>query len=777
MLLTNHHKGLQTVLFHTAIWLMAVLGALTLLYSVFWFSWLTVLQALVCCVGASFLFFYWRTLQQDLQTRNAELQRLLQTMNEGFIIADEDETFLYVNDKFCEITGYPREALLDRRNEEVFCYDDASLETLRQQRALRIQNQRSTYEVHTKRKDGSPLVLQVSAIPKVDEKANFCGAICVTTDITERKAAEAALMAERARLSQWVEERTASLQAATHALEQELAERNQIENALRAAEEEYRALFDNVPLGLYRSTLAGRQLRANPALVALNGYATEEEMVAAIGDIGREWYVDPDRRRDFQQILEEQGSVSNFESEIYRHKTRERIWISESAILVRDVQGQPLYYQGTVQEITERKEVEEEQARLITQFAKVARLKDEFLASMSHELRTPLNSILGMTEALQDQVYGDVTPRQRKALTAIDASGRHLLSLINDILDLAKIESGQAELSYSTVDVEALCQSTLRLVQPTAEKKRITLTATLDPAVKTMPADGRRLKQILLNLLSNAVKFTPDAGAIKLEICGQQTAEPVVQFVVSDTGVGIPQEAIVHLFQPFIQVDSSLSRQYDGTGLGLALVYRMVEMHGGTVTVDSEIGQGSRFTVTLPWRTTGELSPDSDDESLRVLLGGNDVAAKADRAELTTSPATPTLGPARLAETRRLPLILLAEDNPITVKAVSDFLRYKGYQVETASNGAQALTMAQTLHPALILMDMQMPSMDGLEATRRLRADQMLAAIPVIAFTAMAMPNDQARCTAAGVDAYLSKPVSLSHLQSTIERFLPVDAA
>lgn len=776
MLLTNHQKRLPTLLFQTATWLMAVLGALTLLYSAFWFSWLTMVQALVCCVGATFLFFYWRVLQRDLHARNEELQRLLQTMNEGFLISDENEAFLYVNDKFCEISGYAREELLNRRNEEVFAYDDVSLETLRRQTALRVQNQRSTYEVKTKRKDGSPLILQVSAMPKFDDTGSFRGAICVTVDITERKAAEADLLAERARLSQWVEERTASLQTATHALEQELAERKPIEKALRAAEEEYRTLFDNVPIGIYRSSLDGRQLRANPALAQLNGYASEEEMLDGVKDIGSEWYVEPDRRLEFQRVLTEEGSVSNFESEIYRHKTRERIWISESAILVRDAQGQPMYYQGTVQEITTRKKIEEEQARLITQFAKVARLKDEFLASMSHELRTPLNSILGMTEALQDEVYGDVTARQRKALTAIDASGRHLLSLINDILDLAKIESGQAELTYSTVDVEALCQSTLRLVQPTAEKKHVTLCATLDPAVKTMQADGRRLKQILLNLLSNAVKFTPDAGLIKLEVTGRQSDEPVVQFIVSDTGVGIPEEAIAHLFQPFIQVDSSLSRQYDGTGLGLALVYRMVEMHGGSVTVNSEVGQGSRFTVTLPWRTGGELAPTANNKAGPFLSGKPVVSTKENLLTTAQAPALPTapLCPARLVETVPSPLILLAEDNPITVKAVSDFLRFKGYQVETASDGVQALSMAQTLHPALILMDMQMPSMDGLEATRRLRADQLLATIPVIAFTAMAMPNDQARCTAAGVDAYLSKPVSLSHLQSTIERFLSV---
>jgi len=264
------------------------LGMLTLLYSIFWFSWLTVLQAAVCCVGAAFFFFYWRTVQQDLHARNEELQRLLQTMNEGFLIADENEVFCYVNDKFCEISGYTRAELLQRRNEEIFVYDEAGLETLRRQTALRAQNQRSTYTVNTKRKDGAPLVLQVSAIPKFDATGSYRGAICVATDMTEHKAAEAALIAERVRLSQWVEERTASLQAATNALEEELAERKQAEIALRAAEEEYHTLFDSIPIGIYRSTLAGRLLRANPALAALNGYTTEEEMVAAIGDIGRE---------------------------------------------------------------------------------------------------------------------------------------------------------------------------------------------------------------------------------------------------------------------------------------------------------------------------------------------------------------------------------------------------------------------------------------------------------------------------------------------------------
>lgn len=540
-------------------------------------------------------------LRQDLQDRNEEFQHLLQTINEGLVIVDEHDVFTYVNDKFCEIFGYTQDELLNRRNEDVLHYDEVSLTTLHQQSAIRLQNRRSSYELQAQRKDGSPITIHVSAMPKFDHQGVIRGAISVVMDITARKQAESTLIAERALLSQRVAERTASLVAVTDALQQELAERKQVEIALRAAEEEYRTLFNQVPIGIYRSSLDGRQLRANPALVALNGYSTEEEMLVSVKDIGTEWYVESNRRAEFQRIFAQQDCVSNFESEIYRHKTRERIWISESALLVRDPQGQPLYYQGVIQDITKRKQIEQEQERLIAQFAKVGRLKDEFLANMSHELRTPLNSILGMTEALQDEVYGDVTPRQRKALSTIDVSGRHLLSLINDILDLAKIESGQIELTYSTVDVEALCQSTLRLVQPTVQKKQLMLTCTMDPEVKLMAADGRRLKQILLNLLSNAVKFTPDHGAITFEVTGLKAECPWVQFVVSDTGVGIPQEAMTNLFKPFVQVDSSLARQYEGTGLGLALVHRMVEMHGGMVAVESEVGKGSRFTVTLPW--------------------------------------------------------------------------------------------------------------------------------------------------------------------------------
>jgi signal transduction histidine kinase len=212
------------------------------------------------------------------------------------------------------------------------------------------------------------------------------------------------------------------------------------------------------------------------------------------------------------------------------------------------------------------------------ELAKAVRLKDEFLANMSHELRTPLNAILGLSEALLEGVYQPLNDRQSKALHNIEESGRHLLILINDILDLAKIDAGKMELEISSVVVDIFCQTCLRFINQAAYKKQLKISSTIDSQVDQIQADERRLKQILVNLLSNAVKFTPEAGAIGLEVSGDPTRQ-CVQFIVWDTGIGIAKEDIERLFRPFLQLDSGLSRKHSGTGLGLALVYRMVELH------------------------------------------------------------------------------------------------------------------------------------------------------------------------------------------------------
>ncbi|MFN8493807.1 MAG: PAS domain S-box protein [Caldilineaceae bacterium] len=697
-------------------------------------------------------------LKLDLQTSEWQYQQLLQTMNEGFAIVDEHEVFVYVNDRFCEILGYSQQELLNHRNDEVLLYDETNLAVLRLETAKRAQKQRSTYELSTRHKDGRPLTLLISAVPNFDAQGVFRGTMSVVMDISQRKQMEEALKSERALLSQHVEERTASLRLVNEALQRELVERQQTENALQSAEEQYRMLFNHAPIGIYRSSLDGRQLRANPALARLNGYSSEAEMLVNINDIAAEWYVNPGRRNEFKRILEEQGSVINFVSEVYRHKTRERIWISETAILVRDSEGKPLYYQGTVEDITSRKQNEQEQEQLIAQLAQAVRLKDEFLASMSHELRTPLNSILGITEALQDDVYGSVVERQRKALAMIAVSGQHLLALINDILDLAKIEAGEVELVYDRVDVNALCQATLQVLNTAATKKHIQVLFQPDEHVTTLQADERRLKQILLNLLDNALKFTPEGGQVGLEISGDKT-QGAVQFTIWDTGVGIEQAAMPRLFKPFIQLDSRLGRQHEGTGLGLALVYRMVELHGGSVAVESEPGQGSRFWVRLPWIESSQaLAAVSKTE----MSSAPQPTILASEPEATAAPpAPPTV---ETAHSQSGPLILLAEDNLRTAQTMANYLRLKNFRVELATDGVQALAKARTQLPDLILMDLQMPNMDGLEATIRMRADERFKQIPIVAFTALTMPGDCERSLASGVDAYLSKPIGLNRL-------------
>ena len=259
----------------------------------------------------------------------------------------------------------------------------------------------------------------------------------------------------------------------------------------------------------------------------------------------------------------------------------------------------------------ERRATADQLAHSNEELLRATRMKDDFLANMSHELRTPLNAILGTTESLKDGIFGDLDGEQVEALSTVEQSSTHLLELINEVLDLARIESGQIELERAAVDLVPLCRSTLAFVQQLADKKGITLRLDLPPHLPPVHADERRVRQVLINLLNNAVKFTPEgSGEVTLradfleaqEISLGRGTRDLVQLTVRDTGVGIAPEHLPKLFKPFVQIDSALNRQYEGTGLGLALVKRIVELHGGTVGVESEPGVGSRFSFTLPCR-------------------------------------------------------------------------------------------------------------------------------------------------------------------------------
>ena len=416
--------------------------------------------------------------------------------------------------------------------------------------------------------------------------------------------------------------------------------------------------------------------------------------------------------------------------------------------------GETLYTVAVARDITKRREMEaalEEDRALLTrrvaertadlsaanaELAQALQAKDGFLASMSHELRTPLSAILTITEVLQTGLYGDLTQRQQQAMQDIKESGEHLLGLINDILDLSKITAGKFELDIAPVDLLLVCQTSLQLTREATTQKHLNVSFSFDPAVDYIYADGRRLKQSLINLISNAIKFTPPGGSIGLEVQGDLT-EDTINLTVWDTGIGIAEENFLRVFQPFVQLDNSLTRQYEGTGLGLALVYRIIEHHGGSIVLESETNQGSRFILSLPWH-----KPHLDHI-----------------AEVPPETATG-------------PLLLIAERNESNLTALTETLLTQGYQIAAAQSGLEILQQVAEQHPALLIMNAHLPEMDGVEIIRRIRRDPTLTSLPIIVLTALGIPGEREHFLEAGANAYLLRPVSPSRLIQILQEHL-----
>ncbi|GBO52342.1 circadian input kinase A [Pseudanabaena sp. lw0831] len=394
--------------------------------------------------------------------------------------------------------------------------------------------------------------------------------------------------------------------------------------------------------------------------------------------------------------------------------------------------------------------INEQLAASNQELTRANRLKDEFLSTMSHELRTPLNAILGMTEGLKEEVFGSLNPKQIRALVAIDQSGNHLLNLIVDMLDFAHIVAGKLNLNLASTNIQQLCNNSQQLVQASANLRQIQLTSNIQSHLPNLDLDSHRIQQVLINLLSNAIKFTPEGGAVSMEVGiyndpDRDVPNSWLRFAVTDTGIGIAPENMSALFQPFTQLDGALNRQYEGTGLGLAIIKQLVELHGGRVAVSSTIGVGSCFMFDLP------LSDDF------ALLPSPEPVLKLQSSQ---------------QEANQSPLLLLAEDNEANIATMESYLEARGYRVIVARDGQEAIALTKTHRPDLILMDIQMPVMDGLEATKQIRLDPILTNIPIIALTALAMADDRQKCLDAGANEYISKPLKLSALAQRIQDFL-----
>lgn len=534
-----------------------------------------------------------------------------------------------------------------------------------------------------------------------------------------------------------------------------LDQRQKTEAFLLKSEQRYRALMDNASDAIFLADPQGNLIETNQKAEILSGYTREELTHLHISQIHPPEALEAVRNH-FRNIIEN-NFASPVESIVLR-KDGSHIPVEITGSLI-ELDGEQIA-QGIFRDISERVRLEAErqqsEAKLIytnQKLARATRLKDEFLANMSHELRTPLNAILGMSEGLIEEIFGPLNERQIKALNTIQRSGNHLLELINDILDVAKIEAGQIELKYTSVSLSDLCRSSLAFIEQQALKKRIQLEAKIPVNLPNLLLDERRIRQVLINLLNNAVKFTPEGGHITLEVTqpaiNPANLKPYLEIVITDTGIGIAPENISKLFQPFIQIDSALNRQYAGTGLGLALVKQIVEIHGGKVGLTSELGVGSCFKIELPCTP---FSSADNHEQLAIT------------SELQYPPVQELASPT--------PLILLVEDNEANISMLSPYLEAKGYKILLAQDGEEAINMAITHHPDLILMDIQMPGMDGIEAMRQIRLDPNLVNVPIIVLTALVMTGDRHRCLQAGANEYLAKPMKLKQLTATIQEFL-----
>lgn len=421
----------------------------------------------------------------------------------------------------------------------------------------------------------------------------------------------------------------------------------------------------------------------------------------------------------------------------------------------------------------ERAQAQEELRRKNRELERISRLKSEFLASMSHELRTPLNSVIGFADLLRRQAQEQLGDRQRSYLDTIERSGQHLLALINDILDLSKIEAGKMELEVTPVNIQELCRDCLNMVQPRAHAKHLTLELTLDPQVAIAQIDRRKVQQILVNLLSNAVKFTPKRGRITLssrlaygtELQQERRSNasyidastPYLRLEVADTGIGIAEADQAQLFQPFFQIDGTLTRQYEGTGLGLALTKRLAELHGGATSVVSQLNVGSSFRVWLPLTLTATENMATSPTAIAPPVNPSDTEPSPD------------------LDTKR---ILVVEDKPFNQILIAEILQMRGYRVEIIGDGQTMLdrltapTIAPNHCPDLVLMDIQLPQVNGFTLIRTLKQQPHWQKVPVIAITALAMTGDRERCLDAGADDYLSKPIAIRELEQKLDHYL-----
>ncbi|MBH8563405.1 PAS domain S-box protein [Nostoc sp. CENA67] len=525
----------------------------------------------------------------------------------------------------------------------------------------------------------------------------------------------------------------------------EASERNAAQEALRKSEALFRAIFERSSIGIGLIDMKARIVDINPALCQILGYSRQELCGKRFtdyishqrGDLALYRQLISGTRKDAKRGVNKDGI------EIERrflHKDGELVWTHLCVSIIPGSDGEPEFFLAMVEDITERKQTESKLRASQSAAEAGSRAKSEFLATMSHELRTPLNAIMGLSQLLQQEIVGSLNEKQKEYISCIYGSGEHLLAVINDILDLSKVEAGKEELSLIPLSVPELCNYVLSSVRDRALAKGLVITSEIDPKADICIADARRLKQMLLNLLTNAVKFTP-AGRISLTI---KKVPQGITFTVSDTGIGIDPNQFQFLFEPFKQLDSRLNRQYEGTGLGLALTRKLARLHGGDVTVVSTLGEGSQFTLFLPDQAQKDEGDEGDEE---VIL-------------------TPSVSISK----RR---ILIVEQEENTGIFLQDYLQIIGYQVEWINNGDSFLEQVRSFKPDLILLDGQLRgNVSSWHLLKIIREEPDLKNLPVVMTSTKELTLEKVINLESGANEYLLKPIRIVQLETMLKQYL-----
>lgn len=561
-------------------------------------------------------------------------------------------------------------------------------------------------------------------------------------EIQERKEIENKLQEAHIQLEQRVQERTAEISTTNRQLKTEIKERQLVEAALERLSRQTQLILECAGEGIFGLNLEGNAILVNPAAAQMLRYQVDE----LIGH-NQHILVHHTKKDGTPYPVEECPIHAALLDGNSYHRDDEVFWRQDGSSFAVEYMTTPIIENDkitgavvTFRDITERKQSEAalqeainaaENARAVAEAANLS--KSQFLANMSHELRTPLNAIIGYSEMLQEEAEDSGQEEFIPDLQRVHAAGKHLLGLINDVLDLSKIEAGKMELHLETFDIAQLFNDVVNTIQPLMEKKNNTLTIQRADALGEMYADMTKLRQIVLNLLSNAAKFT-EHGLISIEACREiKDEEDWIRICVTDDGIGMTLEQQQKLFKPFTQADSSTTRKFGGTGLGLAITKKFVEMMGGNISVVSEFGHGSMFTIQLPTLVSDPIIQPTEE----LLLKGDGI-------------------------------VIVIDDDSMVRELLRDYLSQRGYAVAVAADGKEGLRLAKKLRPDAIILDVKMPGVDGWKVLSTLKSDSLLADIPVVMMSVEEYKNQG---YAQGATDYLVKPVRHEELVGILKKY------